>query len=86
MEHTPVKTITSTEFMHNVSAAKRAAVGGSTVIITDRGQPSLALMSIGEYRRMSSHQGKNILELLSMPEAADLEIPRIGIGAQGFEP
>ncbi len=63
-----IKTVTSREFAHNVSAAKRAAAEGNTVIITDRGEPSLALMPIAEYRRLT-RTDRSISELLRMPEA-----------------
>ncbi|HMM72569.1 type II toxin-antitoxin system prevent-host-death family antitoxin [Ottowia sp.] len=63
-----IHTVTSREFVHNVSASKRAAAAGNTVIITDRGQPALALMSIDEYRRLTSRE-KSMVELLRMPEA-----------------
>ncbi|MDR1968304.1 MAG: type II toxin-antitoxin system prevent-host-death family antitoxin [Burkholderiaceae bacterium] len=68
MEYAQVKTITSTDFLRNVSAAKRIADAGGTVIITDRGQPSIAMIPITEYRRLTQ-TGKNLLELLHMPEA-----------------
>ena len=41
---------------------------GGTVIITDRGEPALALIPIAEYRRLTK-TGKNLVELLRMPEA-----------------
>jgi len=43
MAHAQVETVSSQEFAHNVSAAKRVATEGGTVIITDRGEPTLAL-------------------------------------------
>ncbi|MCL2310553.1 MAG: type II toxin-antitoxin system Phd/YefM family antitoxin [Proteobacteria bacterium] len=71
-------TLTSREFVHNVSAAKRLAAAGP-VFITDRGQPAFALLSIEDYRRMSGPK-KSMVELLSMPEAAEFEIEPIQIG------
>lgn len=68
MGNMQIKTVTSREFAHNVSAAKRAAAEGNTVIITDRGEPSLALMPIAEYRRLT-RTDRSISELLRMPEA-----------------
>lgn len=35
----PITTVTAREFVHNVSASKRVASEGGTVIITDRGEP-----------------------------------------------
>jgi len=63
-----IQTVTSREFAHNASAAKRAAAKSGTVIITDRGEPAFALLNIAEYRRLTQ-TGKNLLELLRMPEA-----------------
>jgi antitoxin (DNA-binding transcriptional repressor) of toxin-antitoxin stability system len=68
-----ITTVTSREFAHNVSAAKRVASEGGTVIITDRGEPSLALMPIAEYRRLT-RTDKNMIELLRMPEADGIDI------------
>jgi antitoxin (DNA-binding transcriptional repressor) of toxin-antitoxin stability system len=66
-----IQTVTSREFAHNASAAKRVAAKGRTVIITDRGEPAFALLNIAEYRRLTKvgKSGKSILELLRMPEA-----------------
>ena len=76
-------TLTSREFVHNVSAAKRLAATGP-VFITDRGQPAFALLSIKDYQRMSGPK-KNMVELLSMPEAAEFEIEPIRISARELE-
>jgi prevent-host-death family protein len=48
-----IQTVSSREFVHNVSAAKRVAAEGATVIITDRGEPAFALINIAEYQRLS---------------------------------
>jgi len=78
---TPVKTISSLEFLHNVSAARRVVREGGTVLITDRGTESMALIPITEYRRLTK-TGKNLIELLSMPDPlydeVDFEPARIG--------
>ena len=79
-----IQTVTSREFVHNVSAAKRAAAEGCTVIITDRGEPAFALLNIAEYRRLTQPR-KNMVELLQMPEADDFDIEPIRIGAQDLD-
>ncbi|MCR6481062.1 type II toxin-antitoxin system Phd/YefM family antitoxin [Variovorax sp. ZS18.2.2] len=86
MAHAQVKTVTSREFVHNVSAAKRAAAEGDHVIITDRGEPSLALIPIAEYRRLMKTD-KNIVELLRMSEADafDLDFEPIRINAKEID-
>jgi prevent-host-death family protein len=73
MEHAQaIQTVTSRQFAHNASAAKRAAASGNTVFITDRGEPAFALLGIAEYRRLTK-TGKSLVELLALPEAADIE-------------
>ncbi|MDM0029107.1 type II toxin-antitoxin system prevent-host-death family antitoxin [Variovorax saccharolyticus] len=86
MRHAQVRTVTSREFVHNVSAAKRAASEGDTVIITDRSEPSLAPMPIAEYRRLTK-TGKNLVELLRMPEADafDIDFEPIRINAKDIQ-
>lgn len=75
-------TISSREFNQDTGRAKKAAASGP-VFITDRGQPAHVLLNIEEYRRLSG-TGKNIIELLAMPEGEtapdfDFEIPRLNI-------
>ncbi len=73
-------TISSREFNHNVSAAKRASDRGP-VFITDCGEPACVLLSIDQYRRLH-YRHRTIGELLAMPEVADIEFEpgREGIG------
>jgi prevent-host-death family protein len=86
MGHAQVKTVTSREFVHNVSAAKRVVAEGGHVIITDRGEPSLALIPIAEYRRLTKTD-KNLVELLRMPEADafDVDFEPIRINARDID-
>ncbi len=71
------KTMSSRDFNQHASQAKKAAQQGP-VFITDRGKPCHVLLSIEEYRSLA-RQGKNIADLLSMPESEniELEIPRM---------
>ena len=66
-----ITTLSSREFNQDTSRAKKAAKRGP-VIITDRGRPSHVLMTIEEYRKITGKK-ENILELLAMPEAAEIE-------------
>ncbi len=66
----PITTITSRHFNQDVGHAKRAA-GKGPVFITDRGRPSHVLLSVEQYRKMLGNK-PDILELLAMPEAADV--------------
>lgn len=67
----PIKTITSREFNHAASEAKRAA-NEATVFITDRGRPAHVLMSISEYQRLTQ-QRRSIADALSMPVLDDAD-------------
>ena len=72
-----VTSITSRSFNQDVSKAKRAAAAGP-VFITDRGRAAHVLLTIKEYQEITN-QGKNIVQLLAMPDAADtdFEPPRM---------
>jgi PHD/YefM family antitoxin component YafN of YafNO toxin-antitoxin module len=66
-----VTTFSSREFNRDVTRAKKAARTGP-VFITDRGRPAHVLLSIEEYRRLMDDQ-PSLVELLAMPEVADVE-------------
>ena len=66
-----ITTVSSREFNQDVSRVKRAAVNGP-VFITDRGHPSHVLLTIEEYRKLTD-QKESIVELLAMPDAADID-------------
>ena len=70
-------TLSSRKFNQDTGAAKRAAKHGP-VFITDRGQPSHVLLSIEDYRTLTSAQA-SIVDLLAQPTAAqiDFEPPRL---------
>ncbi len=63
--------ITSREFNQDVSNAKREALKGP-VFITDRGQPSHVLLSIETWQKIA-HADTGIVELLAMPDGADID-------------
>jgi prevent-host-death family protein len=73
-----ITTLSSREFNQDTSRAKKAARKGP-VFITDRGRPAHVLLSIEEYEKISNKQ-ENILALLAMPEAGEIEFepPRLG--------
>lgn len=66
-----IKTVTSREFNQDVSKIKRAALNGP-VFITDRGSPAHVLLSIEDYQKLSRTK-ENILDLLAMPDIAEIE-------------
>ena len=83
----PIKTISAREFHQDTASATRAAKKGP-VIVTNRGLPSLVLMSFEEFKSRECigieepPQGKSIVELLAMPEGTpafdfDFEFPRL---------
>ena len=69
--------LSSRAFNQDTGSATRAANDGP-VIITDRGEPAHVLMTYAEYQRLKSN-GRNIIELLAMPNGADVDfdIPKI---------
>ena len=69
--------VSSREFNQDVSKAKRDTLKGP-VFITDRGRAAHVLLSISDYQKITD-KDKNIVELLAMPEAAeiDFEAPRL---------
>ena len=66
-----ITTMTRRELDQDVPRARKAARLGP-VIITDRGQPTHALLSIEEYRRLTG-QRRSLVEALSMPGLADID-------------
>lgn len=72
-----ITTVSSRDFNQDVSKAKRAAFNGP-VFITDRGHPAHVLLTIEAYQDITD-QRKSIVELLAMPDAAeiDFEPPRL---------
>jgi prevent-host-death family protein len=73
-----ITTLSSREFNQGASRAKKAARSGP-VFITDRGRPAHVLLSIEEYRKITG-KSPSILDLLAMPDAAEIEFepPRMG--------
>ncbi|MCU1762453.1 type II toxin-antitoxin system Phd/YefM family antitoxin [Pseudomonas sp. 14P_8.1_Bac3] len=66
-----ITTISSRDFNQDTSSAKKATRQGP-VIITDRGKPAHVLLSIEDYEKLTGVSA-SIVELLAMPEAADIE-------------
>jgi prevent-host-death family protein len=75
-----ITTVTSREFNQDVSRIKKAASTGP-VFITDRGQPAHVLLSIEDYQKLTKTK-ESIIDLLAMPEAAEIEfdIPKLDKG------
>ena len=74
----------SREFNQDVTRAKKATQTGP-VFITDRGRPAHVLLSIEEYRRLTKDQ-PNLVELLAMPEVADIEFEPPRLVGSLFQP
>ena len=66
-----ITTVTSREFNQDVSKIKRASLLGP-VFITDRGHPAHVLLAIEDYQKLTKTK-ETIIELLAMPEAADID-------------
>jgi len=68
-----VQTYSSRDFTRDVSAAKRAAAHGP-VLITDRGRPAYALLSIQDYYALSGAQQDSLLNVMdAIPGGVDIE-------------
>ena len=75
-----VTTMTGREFDRDVSKAKRQARDGP-VVITSRGKAAHVLLTVEEYVALTKQEA-NIVDLLAMPEAADIDFepPRMRAG------
>lgn len=69
--------ISSREFNRDVSAAKRAAEEGP-VTITDRGEPAHVLLTIADYKRLTT-PATNVVDRLSMDADVDFAIRPLDI-------
>ena len=69
-----VQTYSSRDFTRDVSAAKRAAAHGP-VLITDRGRPAYALLSIQDYYTLSGAQQDSLLDVMD-----DIALPVADLG------
>ena len=68
-----VQTYSSRDFTRDVSAAKRAAAHGP-VLITDRGRPAYALLSIQDYYALSGAGQSSLLDVMdAIPGGAGIE-------------
>jgi prevent-host-death family protein len=63
--------LSSREFNQDTGKAKKAAKHGP-VFITDRGKPSLVLLAIEDYRKLTG-AARNIVDRLSMGPEDELE-------------
>ena len=79
-----ITTISSRSFNRDIGKAKKAARTGP-VIITDRDQPAYVLMNIEQYRKVTGTK-KNILDLLALPGAEDIEFTPPRMQDKTFEP
>lgn len=76
-----IHTFSSRDFTRDVSAAKRAAAEGP-VLITDRGRPAFALLTIDEYYRLTGTQHQSFLDLMdSIPceEGIEFDPPKLDV-------
>ncbi len=77
-------TFSSRDFNQKLSEAKKAAKKGR-VFITDRGRPAYVLLSIEEYRQLTGEK-TNILELLAMPSAAEIDFEPVPLKGNLYRP
>ena len=79
-----ITTLTSREFNQDVSKAKRAAQKGP-VFVTDRGRVSHVLLSVEDYQAIT-REPLSIVEMLAMPEAAEIEFEPVRAGDRLYRP
>lgn len=79
-----ITTLSSRAFNQDAGRAKKAALAGP-VFITDRGRPAHVLLTIEEYQKVAGG-GRNILDLLSMPEAGEMDFSPGKLSGKLFRP
>jgi len=79
-----ITTLSSRAFNQDAGRAKKAALAGP-VFITDRGRPAHVLLTIEEYQKVSGG-GRNILDLLSMPGAVEMDVAPRKLRGKLFRP
>ena len=74
-------TMTSREFNQNTSAVKRVAMEQGEVIITDRGEPSLVVITFERWQKLQRLQ-PSLVDMLAMEEVEDIDFdpPKLGDG------
>jgi prevent-host-death family protein len=80
----PITTLSSREFNQDRAKATRAARKGP-VFITNRGKPSLVLLSVDEFQRLSRKK-PTIGELLHYPGAGEIDFEPPRMGGQTLRP
>jgi prevent-host-death family protein len=81
-----ITTLSSREFNQDTGRAKRAARKGP-VFITDRGRPAHVLLTIEEYRVISSKgKKKTLAEALAMPNADEIDFDPPRVRGKLFRP
>jgi len=73
-----ITTLSSREFNQDASGAKKAAKDGP-VFITDRGRPAHVLLTIEEYRKLTSGP-VSIIDMLAMRGIEDVEFEPMRAG------
>lgn len=79
-----ITTVSSRAFNQDVSKAKRAAASGP-VFITDRGHPAHVLLTIEAYQQITDKK-ESIVELLAMPDAADIDFDPPHLNKELYRP
>ncbi len=79
-----ITTFSSREFNQNTSRAKRAAKKGP-VFITHRGRPAHVFLTIEKFQELASQQ-KSIVEMLAMPEVAEIDFEPPRLSGKLFRP
>lgn len=79
-----ISTVTSREFNQDVSKIKRISQMGP-VFITDRGRPAHVLLTMEHYQKLTETK-ESIIDLLAMPEAADVDVEFVKLNKKFYRP
>lgn len=79
-----ITAISSREFNQDVGRAKRATLNGP-VFITDRGHLAHVLLAIEDYEKLTAKK-ESIIDLLAMPEVANIDFNPPRINKKLFRP
>jgi len=80
-----ITTVSSREFNQDVSKAKRATFNGPVFITDQSDHPAYVLLTIEEYQNITDKK-ESIVELLAMPDVADIDFEPPRLNKEFFRP
>jgi len=67
-----IATLSNSEFLQHMEDAEKVVNDGNLVVVLKKGQPAHVFMSMETFSQLSGHK-PGIIEMLAMPEAADID-------------